>query len=136
MSALDSGYFLLAQITKWQRMGDSFRRTGPRMEMADLLPAVIVLAIVVAGIVVAVKLYQRRDFSKPCDDPGKMFRQLCAAHQLNFGSRRLLLQLAAACEMSQPAEVFVTPAAFRPSNLPPQLSQHEARIKQLAAQLF
>jgi hypothetical protein len=136
MNTSDSGALLLAQISKWQRLGDSFRRTGPRMELADLLPAAIVLAIVVVGIVVAVKFYRRRDFSKPCDDPGKLFRQLCAAHNLSLGSRRLLLKLAAACEMQHPATLFVTPTAFCPRSLPPQLRQEEARVKELAARLF
>jgi hypothetical protein len=136
MNALLLGALLLGQISKWQRLGDEFRRTGPRLELVDLLPAAIVLALVVVGIVVAVKFYKRSDFSKPCDDPGKMFRQLCAAHKLNLGSRRLLLQLAAAREMAHPAVVFVTPTAFHCGGLPPNLQREEARLAQLAAHLF
>lgn len=136
MNVLPVGLPMLAQISKWRRLGDGFRHTGPSIELVDLLPAAIVLAIVVVGIIIAVKIYQRSDFSKPCDDPGKMFRQLCAAHQLNFSSRRLLMQLATAYEMSHPAEVFVTPTAFHSDNLPSSLWNEEARIKQLAARLF
>jgi hypothetical protein len=136
MNAVHSGFVLLAQYSRWKHMGDSFRRSGPRMDMADLMPAAVILALVVLGIVVAVQIYKRHDYSKPCDDPRKLFRQLCAAHKLNFRSRRLLLQLAAAHHLPQPSALFVTPAAFQTSELPPQLLQEEVRIKELAAKLF
>ena len=136
MNALPLGVILLGQFSKWQRLGDGFRRTGPGLELIDFLPAAIVLALVVVGIVVAVKFYKRSDFSKPCDDPGKMFRQLCAAHKLDLGSRRLLMQLATAREMAHPAVVFVTPTAFHADDLPTSLRQEEARLEELAARLF
>lgn len=136
MNALHSGLMLFAQYSKWQRLGDEFRRSGPRMELSDLVPAAIVLSFLIIGAVVAVKIYQRHDFSKPCDDPGKMFRQLCSAHRLKFGSRRLLMQLAAAREMAHPASVFVTPSAFVVPTLPQHLRKEEVRIKELAARLF
>lgn len=136
MNAVYSGFVLLAQYSRWKHMGDSFRRSGPRMDLADLMPVAIILAIVALGIVVAVQIYKRHDYSKPCDDPGKLFRQLCAVHKLNFRSRRLLLQLAAARGMPHPGALFVTPSAFQTSDLPPQLLQQELRIQELAAKLF
>jgi len=136
MNAFASGFVLLAQYSRWKHMGDQFRRSGPRMDMADLMPVLIIAAIVVIGIVVAVRFYKRRDYSEPCDDPGKLFRQLCAAHKLRFQSRRLLLQLAAARDMPHPGALFVTPSAFETDNLPPQLCDQASRIKELAAKLF
>ena len=136
MTSNVSTLMLLAQLSKWQRLGDGLHRSGPRTELTDLLP--LAIAVVVVGIVafVAVQLYKRQDFSKPCDDAQKMFRQLCAAHKLDFGSRRLLQKLATSLEIANPAALFVTPSAFRESTLPESLRGEQARLLNLARRLF
>ena len=136
MSESFTAISLLAQYSRWKRLGDGLHRSRPRMDLSDLLPFFIVLAVIGIAIAVGVQIYKRRDYSKPCDDPQKLFRQICAAHKLNFSSRRLLLQLATALEMPQPAALFVTPAAFRASELPSQLQGEAKRISELAHQLF
>ncbi len=136
MSESFTAISLLAQYSRWKRLGDGLHRSRPRMDLSDLLPFFIVLAVIGIAIAVGVQIYKRRDYSKPCDDPQKLFRQICAAHKLNFSSRRLLLQLATALQMPQPAALFVTPAAFHSSELPPQLQGEEKRISELAHQLF
>ena len=136
MNASFTAISLLAQYSRWKHMGDGFNRSRPRMDLSDLIPFFIVLAVIGVAIALGVRIYKRYDYSKPCDDPLKLFRQSCAAHKLNFSSRRLLLQLATALEMPQPAALFVTPAAFRRSELPPQLQGEEKRISKLAHQLF
>ena len=80
-----------------------------------------------AGWAVYSWLKRRNDMSQPCDDPHKLFRELCLAHQLEHRSRRLLLQLAGALDWSHPAELFVTPAAFEPSACPRRLRGPERR---------
>ncbi len=136
MNASITAISLLAQYSRWKRMGDGFNRSRPRMDLSDLIPFFIVLVVIGIAIAVGVQIYKRYDYSKPCDDPLKLFRQLCAAHKLNSSSRRLLLQLATAQEMPQPAALFVTPAAFRGSELPPQLQGEAEHIKALAHRLF
>ena len=128
MNASFTAISLLAQYSRWKHMGDGFRRSRPRMDLSDLMPFFIVLAVIGIAIALGVQIYKRYDYSKPCDDPLKLFRQLCAAHKLNFSSRRLLLQLATALQMPQPAALFVTPATFRRSELPPQLQGEAERI--------
>ncbi len=136
MNATFTAISLLAQYSKWRRLGDGVRRSGSRTDLSELMPFFIVMVVIGIAIAVGVQVYKRYDYSKRCDDPLKLFRQLCAAHKLNFSSRRLLLQLATALEMPQPAALFVTPAAFRRSELPPHLQGEEKQISELAHQLF
>ncbi len=136
MNASFTAISLLAQYSRWKRLGDGVRRSGSRTDLSELMPFFILLVVIGIAIAVGVQIYKRYDYSKPCDDPLKLFRQLCAAHKLNFSSRRLLLQMATVLEMPQPAALFVTPEAFRGSELPPQLQGEAARIKKLAHRLF
>ncbi len=136
MNASFTAISLLAQYSRWKRLGDGVRRSGSRTDLSELMPFFILLVVIGIAIAVGVQIYKRYDYSKPCDDPLKLFRQLCAAHKLNFSSRRLLLQLATVLEMPQPAALFVTPEAFRGSELPPQLQGEAERIKKLAHRLF
>jgi hypothetical protein len=136
MNTTLSAWSLLAQYSRWKRLGDGLHRPGSRAELADLIPFFLTLAVVALVAIVAVQLYKRSDFSRPCDDPRKLFRQLCAAHQLNFSNRRLLLRLATALELPQPAALFVDPEAFATTNLPPQLRKEAKQISRLGQQLF
>jgi len=136
MNSTFSAFTLLAQYDRWRRLGDGLRGSGSRSDLSDLLPFFIVLGLVCAGIAVAVQIYKRRDFSKPCDDPQKLLRQLCAVHHLNYSSQRLLVRMATALELPHPAVLFVTPSAFSASELPAQLSKEAEQIRQLGKQLF
>ncbi len=131
-----SGLILLGQYSRWERLGDGLHRSTGKMEIMDLLPLLAVIAVLVAIAIVAVVMYKRRDFSKPCDDAQKLFRQLCAVHGVNRGNKRLLLQMAAALNLASPATLFVMPSAFRSSALPNQLRPEHDRIKELAEKLF
>lgn len=136
MNAIFSNFALLAQYDNWQRLGDGLHRSGGRAEMADLIPVAIVLVSLAVIGLVAVKIHKRNDFSKPCNDANKLFRQLCTVHGLNSSNRRLLVQLANAWQLPNPATLFVTPAAFRSTELPDWLQSEAERIKQLANKLF
>ncbi len=127
---------LLAQFSKWQRLGDGLHRSRGRVEFADMLPYLIGMAVLGAGIAAVVAYLKYNDLSKPCDDPQKLFRELCRAHGLDRGSQRLLRQLATSLGLTQPAEVFLTPSALEVKQLPKQLHAEEARIRELREQLF
>lgn len=133
--SLNSGC-LLAQFSKWERLGDGFRRSGPPLEISDFIPYVLGL-LLVGGLIAAIVAYRRRnDLSRPCTDSQKLFRELCLAHQLDIGAQKLLSQLAAAFQLAQPAEVFVTPRVFSPEQLPEHLRTEAARVAELRERLF
>lgn len=125
-----------AQITRWQRLGDGLHRGRGRMDLMELLPVAIALAVVAIGIGLVVTLRKRNDMSQKCDDPKKLFRELCLAHQLDRSSHKLLWKLAEACHLDQPAEVFLKPALFQAEKLPPQLCREAASLQALRERLF
>ena len=127
---------LLAQYSRWKRLGDGLHRSHGRMEFSDLLPYLIVLAVLGIGIAVVVAIMKYNDLSKPCDDPQKLFRELSWAHGLDRGSQRLLRQLATAAGLGQPAEIFLTPSAFEANQLPAQLQVEQQRVLELRKRLF
>jgi len=106
------------------------------MDFADLLPFGIGLALLAMGVAIVVAIVKRNDMSQPCDDPKKLFRELCRAHGLDFASRRLLYRLATAHQLAQPAEVFLTPAMFQADQLPPQLRAQAGQLQRLRQRLF
>jgi len=127
-------FCLLAQLSRWQRMGDGLHGPGTRIELREVL--FFCLGLALFGLIVWLLLGWRRwnDMSQRCDDPWKLFRQLCQHHGLNRADRRLLQQLATARQLRQPAELFVTPSAFNPANLPAKLK--EQKLRNLRARLF
>lgn len=136
MNSVLGGVILLGQYSNWQRLGDGLKRGTPEMEREDLMLIGVVLGALVLIALVAVKLYQRSDFSRPCNDPHKLFRQLCMIHGLDRGSRRLLQDLAIDTGTTFPATLFITPSAFQISSLSPKLRDEADRIRALAQKLF
>ncbi len=127
---------LLAQMSRWQHLGDGLHRRGSRATLGDMLPYLIGLVVVGIGVAIVMAIMRRNDMSQPCNDSGKMFRELSRAHGLGFSSRRLLSRLAKAVGLKHPAEVFLTPNAFNAQTLPPQLQAEAVRIESLRKRLF
>jgi hypothetical protein len=126
---------IFAQIYR-EDFGRGFRGATSQLHWTDFLPYIAAFVLITGGWALYVHLKRRNDMTARCDDPHKLFRELCLAHQLDRASRRLLLQLAAAWNFSQPAQVFLTPAAFEPSRLPADLRGRMDEVKQLRARLF
>src|SRR5262245_13915332 len=99
---------LLAQVSR-EQFGRGFRGADSQRTWHDLVPYVVAAIVIGVGMAVYAHLKRRNDMTERCDDPHKLFRELCLAHQLDRPSRRLLLQLAEGINMGQPAQVFVTP---------------------------
>jgi len=127
-------FCLLAQLSRWQRMGDGLRGPGTRIELSEVLYFCLGLALF--GLIVWLLLRWRRwnDMSQRCDDPWKLFRELCQHHGLNRADRRLLQKLVTARQLQQPAKLFVSPSAFNPIDLPADLN--EQKLRNLRARLF
>jgi hypothetical protein len=127
---------MLAHQPLFAEIGDNFPNSGPRLNWSDLWAWGV--AAIVAAIVAAVVMHVRRrnDMEEYCDNPWKLFRELCRVHNLDRASQRLLTQVAQARKFPQPAQVFLTPAAFEPANLPPGLKDKADQLLRLRSQLF
>ncbi len=127
--------WLLAQVSR-EQFGRAFRGATSQLHWTDLIP--YVLAAVVAGVSIAVYRYlkRRNDMSLWCNDSQKLFRELCLVHELDRRSQRLLGRLAEAWQFPQPAQVFLTPAAFERERLPEPLQASAAELDQLRKRLF
>jgi hypothetical protein len=121
---------LLAEI------GDNFPESGQRLNWSDLWLYGIAAVVAAVATAIVVQVRKHNDMTLACDDPQRLFRELCLAHQLDRGAVRLLGQLAAALRLEQPAQIFLTPAAFEPARLPASLKAHSAELRQLRARLF
>jgi hypothetical protein len=126
---------LLAQVYR-EDFARGFRSATSQLHWTDVIPYVIALALLIFIAWLAPYLRRRNDMSERCDDPQKLFRELCLAHELDRSSRRLLLRLVEANRLAQPGQVFLTPMAFEPSRLPASLRERLDEVKQLRARLF
>ncbi len=127
--------FLFAQISNWQRMGDGLHRGRGRLDLMELLPLGVGLVVVAIVIALVVKVRKRNDLTQSCNDPGKLFRELSLAQNLDRASQKRLWRLAEALPLAQPAEVFVQPAYFQ-ADLPEELHGEEGEFEALHERLF
>lgn len=137
MSQLLSVIFpIVAQLSKWERLGDGLRKTGGHRELIDLWP-IALLGVLFAGAAYAIVVWRRRnDFTRRCNDPEKLFRELCHTHELEKEDHQLLRQLAAARELASPASIFLQPSALAAGTLPEELRPHASRLSELQRQIF
>ncbi len=127
--------WLLAQVSR-EEFGRAFRGATSQLHWTDLIPYAGAAFVVVATLSLYRHLKRRNDMSLWCDDPQKLFRELCLVHQLDRAHRRLLAKLAEAWQFSQPALVFLTPAAFELERLPASFRSKAAEIDDLRQRLF
>ncbi len=127
---------LLADRNMFRNMGAGFREKREHFDGLDVL-LWILLAI---GFFVFVGLLSwllaRSDKHQLFNSPRGLFRSLCSAHQLDRPAHSLLVQMARAEGIAQPARLFLEPECFRRESLPPALEGKQAAIAALAARLF
>ena len=136
MNSVLSQFPMLAQIAPSKRFAASFRSSGVNITWDDVWPWLLSLTAV--GIAhAAFRIRQRRnDMSQATNDPWKLFRHLCMAHQLDGASRRLVKKLSLACGFEQPAQVFLVPEAFGGNRTPDSLLTVSDDLKRLRGRLF
>ena len=131
-----TGLELLAQLSRWQRLGDGLRHSRSTVELADLVPYLIAAIVIGMGAWAVRYWIRRNDTSLVCNDPCKLFRELCLAHNLSSTDQRLLRKLGDASNLQHPADVFLTPSVFEQSNLPPALQPQQRAVQSLQKRLF
>ena len=87
---------------------------------------VLGLVIIVAWLA---STFYKMSSSESCNSPGKLFRDLCKAHELDGNSKRLLKMLADRNKVAQPAQVFVDEALWEPVS-------EDTRYQSLRERLF
>lgn len=135
MNALTCPTWLLAQVSR-EEFGRAFRGATSQLHWTDLIPYAVAAVLGVVGVALYRHLKRRNDMTLWCDDPHKLFRELCLVHELDRPSQRLLSRLAAAWQFPQPAQVFLTPAAFDRDRLPDSLRAKATELDQLRQRLF
>ena len=123
---------LLAQ-SRIQTMNQGFRaQNSANLGTAMLMLGGIALVILLAfGIAYLVKLQR----AKISDDSTKLFSELCRAHNLSFGQRRWMRQLAKARKLDDPNQLFLNPGLWvLDPGADGKLCQRKARKHLLIAQ--
>jgi hypothetical protein len=127
---------LFAQMNRWSRLGDGLRSSRNPLRLSDLLPYLLGLAVIGLIGTLIYRRNQRNDMSIRCNDPHKLFRELCLAHELDGRSQKLLRNLAEAVFPDQHCRIFLSPAAFDAPGLPATLRNETAEFAALKAKLF
>ncbi|NLX55812.1 MAG: hypothetical protein GXY58_11915 [Planctomycetaceae bacterium] len=97
------------------------------------IAAALLIAAVVAWIVTRIRRHRER---VNYNSPRGLFNDLCALHDLDWPTRKLLRQLARLQHHDHPARIFLDPAAFEPANIPPPLQPFQAELRRLKTRLF
>lgn len=135
MTSAPAAAFLLAQVSR-EDFGRGFRGATSQLSWTDLIPYAAAAILAAMGISLYRWIKRRNDMTQACDDPPKLFRELCGVHELDRPSRRLLRRLSQAWGFAQPAQVFLTPNAFDADGLPPALRKQAAELQRLRERLF
>jgi hypothetical protein len=135
MTGIPAADMLLAQVSR-EDFGRGFRGATSQLSWTDLIPYVAAAILATIGISLYRWIKRRNDMTESCDDPSKLFRELCGVHKLDRPSRRMLWRLSEAWGLAQPAQIFLTPNAFDADRLPPALRKQAAELQRLRERLF
>jgi hypothetical protein len=113
-----------------------FDHERPRFDATHVWTILSLVALIIGLAVVSYRSSRRTKRHFDVDSPTRLFRELCRAHRLSFGKRRLLKRLAAVRSLSEPALLFVEPRHFDIAHLPDELRQSAEEIWRLRDRLF
>lgn len=97
------------------------------------IAAALLIAAFVAWIVTCIRRCRARG---NYNNPRTLFNDLCALHDLDWPTRKLLRHLARLQHHDHPAQIFLDPTAFEPPNIPPPLQPFQAELRRLKTRLF
>jgi hypothetical protein len=131
---------ILSQLLLAQTVAEDETPWIPLTQWSDLpvgpvVKFVVLPLVVVAVVWAAVHIRTRREGTS-YNSPRRLFNELCALHELDWPTRRLLRQLARSRHYEHPARIFVEPACFDLASIPPQLQSFRAELLRLKTRLF
>ena len=129
------GWLLWADVSPFEALGRRFSRNA-RFQLSDGLALLAVLAVAAAIGYLLTRVLARQESNRPSNHPWKLFRGLCAQHQLDRQQVRLLTQLAHHFRLEHPAFLFLDARLYQPSRWNPELRQHLAEIHALRDRLL
>jgi len=100
---------LLAQLHLWRRLGDRFSGEHVEWQTADTLGLAAVGGAFVVGFWFLSWLSAWQQTTTETRSPRRLFRELAAAHRLNYRARRTCREVAQAAQLKEPAELFLRP---------------------------
>lgn len=121
---------------KFKQMGAELRRRttdGTGDDFALLAIVATVVPLLVLALMVLVKFQEQHE---NLNSPKGLFRELARAHGLDRAARRLLLELAARHQLTDPARVFLEPERFDPALLAGNDPARAALLDSLRTRLF
>ncbi|MEM9186505.1 MAG: hypothetical protein AAGB00_08435 [Planctomycetota bacterium] len=120
----------------WKHLGKNFSGSNARLDTGEL--AAVVGLFVGLGLLVWLLHWVNSNWrewsTRP--NPKRLFQELCRCHGLSRRHRAVLLRLAEAEGLQQPAEVFLLPDLFDLEDLPPELAQDASAMEHLGVLLF
>lgn len=131
-------YALLAQQEQHPlaEASEHFRQTKSTFDGNDVVVGLAMLLITLLGIMLLKKLLERSEKQSGYHHTGKLFAELCAAHELNHRERRLLRRLAGSEGLESPGRMFIEPERFDVSRIPESLSKRRDEVFALRDRLF
>src|SRR5688500_599844 len=125
--AAPGGYF--------SKLGNTFHQEGAIVgwEAAGIIIGAAATIIALAWVMMR---FLRARQKKISHCPWRLFKDLCAAHRLNYRERQLLTQLAHQHRLQQPAMLFVEPAWWEADRLGNAWQRSLAEVHALRDRLF
>lgn len=105
-------------------------------DSGQIIVAVLSAAGIIAAIVGGLAFASHARNRHRTNSHSGLFGGLCQHHNLDRGSRNLLMALGQAHRVRYAARVFLDPSLFEPKHLPPSLRSRTEEILALREQLF
>ena len=127
---------LLADQTRWKDLGSGFRGEQARLGTIDVVTGV--LLVLGTGLVIwfLTRALAQQDRRRAYSSPQRLFKDLCAAHDLGRVEQRLLSQIARTFALALPAQIFLEPQRFDGDSLGPAFKERLSEVSALREKLF
>ncbi len=116
-------------------MGRNFREASSRFQWSHVFLVLAIIAVLAVAVWLLVRYVHFRE-TRGFRNPRRLFKELCAAHGLPRGRRKLLLRLATAHQIALPAALFLEPDRFDVAQLPPSWQSQQVALEELRDAIF
>jgi hypothetical protein len=133
-----TGYisFFFAEQDRMQDLFRAFRMEQNQERTNEALIALLILAVIALGLFFYSTVVKPRREKKIFASSRALFVSLCRAHKLKYKEIWLLWRLARAEQLSDPARLFLEPAWFEESSLPPNFRARAKQFESICNRIF